>query len=260
MIELLEIKQVAYSHNQKINHVDQVDETITPGTITTIIGPNGCGKSTLLGVLSNSYQPQSGQVILDGKDLTTYRGKQLAQKLGVVHQHNTAPSDMTVERLTGYGRIPHQSLFSKDDAADKEAIHWALEKTNLLDKRQVTIDALSGGERQRVWIAMALAQRTPYLFLDEPTTYLDMYYQYEILELVKQLNEEEQLTIVMVLHDLNQAIRYSDHIIAMKSGKVLAKGNPKAVMSAELIRQIYGIDVLVKIDEQMGMYTIPIGI
>lgn len=256
----MEINNVVYSHDQKVNHVNQVNVQIDQEKITTIIGPNGCGKSTLLGVMANNFVPQKGEVLLDGKGLTLYKPKELARKIAVVHQENSAPADMTVERLVSYGRLPYKSMFKTDKATDDAAIEWALKETNLLEWKHVTIDALSGGQRQRVWIAMSLAQQTPYLFLDEPTTYLDIYYQYEILELVKRLNVEHGLTIVMVLHDINQAIRYSDAIIAMKNGKVMIKGNPKEIITNELIHDIYGVDVLVKEDELTGLYTIPVGI
>lgn len=256
----MEIKQVVYSHDKITNHVNRVNVRIIPGEITTIIGPNGCGKSTLLGIMSNNFIPQQGEVLLEGKHLKAHKPKELARKIAVVHQENSAPADMTVERLVGYGRLPYKSMFSSDKKSDKEAVAWALEETNLTGFEHKTIDALSGGQRQRVWIAMALAQKTPYLFLDEPTTYLDIYYQYDILELIKRLNEEHNLTIVMVLHDLNQAIRYSDEIIAMKAGKVIAQGKPNKMITDKLIHEIYGVDVLVKKDETAGLYTIPVGI
>jgi len=256
----MEIKNVVYSHDHKVNHVNQVNIQIDLGKITTIIGPNGCGKSTLLGVMANNFVPQQGEVMLDGKGLTMYKPKELARKVAVVHQENSAPADMTVERLVSYGRLPYKSMFKADKEADDAAVEWALKETNLLEWKHVTIDALSGGQRQRVWIAMSLAQQTPYLFLDEPTTYLDIYYQYEILELIKRLNKEHGLTIVMVLHDINQAIRYSDAIIAMKTGEIMVKGHPKEIITNELIHDIYGVDVLVKEDEMTGLYTIPVGI
>ena len=256
----MEINQITYSYDGKKNHLYAVDGTIELGKITTIIGPNGSGKSTLLGVMSNNYVPHKGEIILEGKNVHHMKPKELAKKIAVVHQQNTAPADMTVERLIGYGRLPYKTMFSSSSKDDEEAVEWALKQTNLVTKRDVAIDALSGGERQRVWIAMTLAQRTPFLFLDEPTTYLDMYYQYDILELIKRLNKEYGLTIVMVLHDINQAIRYSDAIIAMKAGKIMMKGNPKEIITNELIHDIYGVDVLVKEDELTGLYTIPVGI
>lgn len=256
----MEIKNVVYSHDKKVNHVNNVSLRIDPGKITTIIGPNGCGKSTLLGVMSNHFVPQQGDMMLDGKNIITYKPKELARKIAVVHQQNSAPADMTVERLVRYGRLPYKSMFKTDKAKDDAAVAWALEETSLIDDKHRTIDALSGGQRQRVWIAMSLAQQTPYLFLDEPTTYLDMYYQYELLELIKRLNQEHGLTIVMVLHDINQAIRYSDAIVAMKAGKMLIKGDPKETITNKLIHEIYGVDVLVKEDKEAGIYTVPVGI
>lgn len=256
----MEINHVTYSHDKKTMHLKDVSSEIDHGKITTIIGPNGCGKSTLLGVLAKQYTPQEGSILLEGKALHTFGGKEFARKLAVVHQHNSAPSDMTVERLTSYGRLPYKAMFKSDPKKDSEAVEWALAKTNLLKKRKNSIMALSGGERQRVWIAMALAQQTPILFLDEPTTYLDIYYQYEILDLIKHLNKEEGLTIVMVLHDINQAIRYSDTIIAMKAGEVVIKGAPEEVITADLMKEVYHIDMIIKEDKETGIYTIPVGI
>ena len=256
----MDFKEITFSYDNKINRLDNVASEIKKGEITTIIGPNGCGKSTLLGVLSNNHLPQKGQVILDGKKIGEYKPKELAKKLAVVHQENEAPADMTVEGLTTYGRLPHRSMFSTMTDEDVEAIEWALTSTNLQDKRNEPINSLSGGEKQRVWIAMTLAQKTEFLFLDEPTSYLDMYYQYEILELVKQLNVEYGLSIVMVLHDINQAIQYSDTIIVMKKGKIVLKGSPEEVISKQMISDIYGIDVVVKNDKQTGLYIVPIGI
>lgn len=257
----MEIKNVTFSHtNSDTLHLNQISESITRNKITTIIGPNGSGKSTLLGVMSNHYRPRNGTVLLEGKQITAYKLKEFARKLTVVHQENSAPSDLTVERLVAYGRLPHKGMFASNSKEDEAAIEWALRETNLVEQREKTLDALSGGQRQRVWIAMSLAQQTPYLFLDEPTTFLDVYYQYEILDLVKRLNEEHQLTIVMVLHDINQAIRYSDEIIVMQDGEIITKGIPSDIITRSLMQDIYGIDVIIKEDEQTGLYTIPIGI
>ena len=256
----MDIKDVTFSYDKKSTILHGIDSSIETGKVTTIIGPNGCGKSTLLGVLSNHYHPQNGEVVLDGLALADFKPKELAKRLAVVHQQNNAPSDMTVEKLTAYGRIPYKNLFSSSTKEDEEAVEWALASTNLLDKRKSPIDQLSGGQMQRVWIAMALTQQTPYLFLDEPTTYLDIYYQYELLELIRSLNKEHAISIVMVLHDINQAIRYSDTIIAMKDGKISAKGAPADIITADSIKDIYGVEVIVKHDEQAGMYIVPVGI
>ncbi|HDX9491771.1 ABC transporter ATP-binding protein [Bacillus thuringiensis] len=256
----MEIKNVTFSYDNVTNRLKSVSSEIEIGKITTIIGPNGCGKSTLLSVMSRNHVPSSGEVILDGKAISEYKPKELARKLAVVHQQNEAPADITVEKLISFGRMPYKNIFSPQTDEDREAIERALVCTNLQSKRDKPIYALSGGERQRVWIAMTLAQNTPMLFLDEPTTYLDIYYQLEILELVKELNEVYGLTIVMVLHDINQAIRYSDHIIVMKDGEIITKGNPNDVITEEMVKAIYGVDVIVKQDEDTGLYMVPMGI
>ncbi|MFA2830076.1 ABC transporter ATP-binding protein [Bacillus paranthracis] len=256
----MEIKNVTFSYDNVTNRLKSVSSEIESGKITTIIGPNGCGKSTLLGVMSRNHAPNSGEVILDGKTISEYKPKEFARKLAVVHQQNEAPADITVEKLISFGRMPYKNVFSSQTDEDREAIERALTCTNLQSKREKPIHALSGGERQRVWIAMTLAQSTPMLFLDEPTTYLDIYYQLEILELVKELNEVYGLTIVMVLHDINQAIRYSDHIIVMKDGEIVTKGNPNEVITEEMVKAIYGVDVVVKQDEDTGLYMVPMGI
>jgi iron complex transport system ATP-binding protein len=256
----MEIKEVSFSYQDKVKRLRQVEGEIKKGEITTIIGPNGSGKSTLLGVLTNNHQPQEGQVILDGKAINKYKPKELAKKLGVVHQQNTAPADMTVEKLVYYGRLPYKNTFSTHSDKDEEMVKWALESTGLYKKRNEPIDTLSGGQQQRVWIAMALAQDTPFLFLDEPTAALDIYYQYEILELVKQLCEEHGLTIVMVLHDINQAIQYSHNIIAMKQGKVIEKGDPQKIVTSQMMKEVYGVNIAVKHDEDVGLYIVPLGI
>ncbi|HDR7596969.1 MULTISPECIES: ABC transporter ATP-binding protein [Bacillus] len=256
----MEIKNVTFSYDNVTDRLKSVSSEIEIGKITTIIGPNGCGKSTLLGVMSRNHDPRSGEVMLDGKAISQYKPKEFARKLAVVHQQNEAPADITVEKLTSFGRMPYKNIFSTQTDEDSEAIERALTCTRLQDKRDKPIHALSGGERQRVWIAMTLAQNTPMLFLDEPTTYLDIYYQLEILELVKELNEVHGLTIVMVLHDINQAIRYSHHIIVMKDGEIVMKGTPHDVVTEDMIKSIYGVEVVVKHDEDTGLYMVPMGI
>jgi len=256
----MEIKDISFAYQDNIMRLHHINGTIRKGEVTTIIGPNGCGKSTLLSVLTNNNAPKEGQIILDGKVLNTYKPKELARTLGVVYQKNVAPSDMTVEKLAQYGRLPHRSTFSPASDRDTEMVKWALECTGLYERRHMTIDTLSGGQQQRVWIAMALAQDTPFLFLDEPTSNLDIYYQYEVLELVKQLSDEHGLTIVMVLHDINQAIQYSDSILALKNGHVVAEGKPTEIVTEELIKEVYGVRVIVKDDVEAGKYIVPLGI
>ena len=256
----LEIKDVVVSHDGSKRHLNGVTTKIQKGKITTILGPNGCGKSTLLSVMARHNKPLEGFAKLDQRDLLEYKPKEFARKLAIVYQQNEIPEDLTVEKLVRFGRMPYTSFLKQHGEEDEEAIEWALTCTNLLDKRHNDLHALSGGERQRVWIAMALAQKTELLCLDEPTTYLDIYYQIELLELVKQLNEQYSLTIVMVLHDINQAIQYSDHIIVMKDGNVIAEGEPKLVITAQLMKQVYGVNVAFREDEQLGYYMMPVSI
>lgn len=256
----MEIKQVTFAYQDKVTRLHDINMNINKGEMTTIIGPNGSGKSTLLSVMTNNNQPGQGEVLLEGKAVSQYKGKELAKILGVVHQQNIAPADMTVEKLVEYGRLPYKGTFTPLSEQDEKMVLWALDSTGLYDKRHMTINTLSGGQQQRAWIAMALAQDTPYLFLDEPTANLDIYYQYEILELVKMLNKKHNLTIVMVLHDINQAIQYSDTIIAMKQGKIIRTGHPGEIMTPELMHEVYGVNVMMKNDTELGMYMVPIGI
>lgn len=256
----MELNKVVVSHDGTRRHLNGVTTVIPKGEITTIIGPNGCGKSTLLSVMARNNRPLDGLAKLENRDLVEYKQKEFAQKLAIVYQQNDIPQDLTVEKLVKFGRMPYASLFKKDSQEDEDAITWALTCTNLLDKRTEDLNALSGGERQRVWIAMALAQKSEILCLDEPTTYLDIYYQLELLELVKELNAKFGLTIVMVLHDINQAIQYSDHVIVMKDGRILAEGAPKQVVTADLVKEVYDVKVAFRDDAEIGYYMMPVSI
>ncbi|MDF2545157.1 MAG: iron-enterobactin transporter ATP-binding protein [Anaerosolibacter sp.] len=210
--------------------------------ITTIIGSNGCGKSTLLKAITRIISHQSGTVILDGKNIIRENTKTLAKKIAILPQTPESLSELTVSELVSYGRFPYQKGFGRLTQKDYEVIDWALEVTGTKDYKYRTIDALSGGQRQRVWIAMALAQETEIIFLDEPTTYLDMAHQLEVLELLKKLNVEQGRTIVMVLHDLNQAARFADYIIALKSGTVVKAGNCDEVIRQDVLKEVFHID------------------
>lgn len=256
----MDIKRLSFSYDNKTDRLKEIDCRFERGKITTIIGPNGCGKSTLLGVMSQNYKPRTGEVVLDGKAIAAYKPRELAQKLAVVHQQNEAPADLTVEKLAGFGRMAYKGLFSTHGEEDDRAVERALDRTKLLEKRDIALDRLSGGEKQRAWIAMALAQETQMLFLDEPTTFLDMYYQIEVLELIKSLNESHGLTIVMVLHDINQAIRYSDEIVVMKDGRVQLQGVPREIIDEETIESVYGVRAVVREDAQAGLIVVPVGI
>ncbi len=210
--------------------------------ITTIIGSNGCGKSTLLKAITRIISHQSGAVILDGKNISEENTKMLAKKMAILPQTPEVASGLTVGELVSYGRFPYQKGFGRLTKKDYEVIDWALEVTGTKDFKFRTVDALSGGQRQRVWIAMALAQETEIIFLDEPTTYLDMAHQLEVLELLQKLNAEQGRTIVMVLHDLNQAARFADYIIALKDGEIVKCGNCEEVINHHVLKKVFHID------------------
>ncbi|WP_261133445.1 ABC transporter ATP-binding protein [Bacillus sp. Marseille-Q3570] len=210
--------------------------------ITTIIGPNGCGKSTLLKAITRIISHQSGNVVLDGENITKQNTKELAKKMAILPQTPENASGLTVSELVSYGRYPYQKGFGRLTKRDYEMIDWALEVTGTIDFKYRPVDALSGGQRQRVWIAMALAQETDIIFLDEPTTYLDMAHQLEILELLQNLNIQEKRTIIMVLHDLNQAARFADYIIAMKDGEIVKAGDYETVITRDVLKKVFQID------------------
>ncbi|QPC48142.1 ABC transporter ATP-binding protein [Mangrovibacillus cuniculi] len=232
--------------------VDQLSIQIPEEKITTIIGANGCGKSTILKTVARIHSPKSGVAYLDGKAIHTEKTKDLAKKMAILPQTPEAPSGLTVYELVSYGRFPHQKGFGKLTADDHTIVERALDSTGLSEFRHRSIDALSGGQRQRVWIAMALAQETPLLILDEPTTYLDMAHQLEVLTLLKKLNEEDGRTIVMVLHDLNHAARFSHYLVALSEGQVVKAGDPEEVMTADVLRTVFQIEATIVEDPISG--------
>lgn len=239
--------------------IDALDVTIPPGVVTTIIGPNGCGKSTLLRTLSRLLKPTSGSVVLDGEDIARLRTRDVAKKLGLLPQAPVAPEGLTVADLVARGRHPHQSWLRQWSSDDASVVERALAMTGVADLADRPVDALSGGQRQRVWISMTLAQGTDLLLLDEPTTYLDLAHAIDVLDLVDDLHESG-CTVVMVLHDLNLAARYSDNLIVMKAGSVLAQGHPRDVLTAELLHEAFGLRAMV-IDDPVGdrPLVVPIG-
>ncbi|OZD67322.1 Fe(3+)-dicitrate ABC transporter ATP-binding protein [Rhodococcus sp. 06-1059B-a] len=214
---------------------------IPDGKFTVIVGPNACGKSTLLRALSRLLKPEAGTVLLDGKAISSYPAKEVARRLGLLPQTSIAPDGISVADLVARGRYPHQKLIKQWSRVDEAAVVFAMNATGVTELSGRLVDELSGGQRQRVWVAMVLAQQTPLMLLDEPTTFLDIAHQIDLLELCSQLNREQGNTMVAVLHDLNHACRYADHIIAMKNGEVVTSGRPAEVITAELVESVFGL-------------------
>ncbi len=238
---MIKVKDLYFSYDKDKDFISKLNVQIEKGKITTILGPNGSGKSTLLSILGGINKPTSGEVTINNKSIKKIKKKDLAKEISTVHQQNKVPSDITVKELVSYGRIPHKKYFQGNDESDNVIIDWAIKRTGLESLKDKSVMSISGGERQRAFIAMALAQKSKILFLDEPTTYLDIYHQVEILELVKELNDEEGLTVIMVLHDINQAIKYSQNVIVMESGQVMASGKVNEVIDMNLLNKVYKI-------------------
>lgn len=240
--------------------IEGLDLTVPSGRITAIVGANACGKSTLLRSMSRLLAPRAGQVLLDGAAVHTLPAKQLARTLGLLPQSPIAPEGITVADLVGRGRHPHQRVLSRWSREDDAAVAAALEATGTVELAERSVDELSGGQRQRVWIAMALAQQTDLLLLDEPTTFLDVSHQVEVLDLLTDLNRDRGTTIVMVLHDLNLAARYADHLVAMADGRVHAAGEPGEVLTVDTVRAVFGLESQVVEDPLTGRpLMLPIG-
>ncbi|MDQ0273762.1 ABC transporter ATP-binding protein [Cytobacillus purgationiresistens] len=237
--------RIAYGDHEIVKDLNMF---IPDGKITAIIGPNGCGKSTVLKTVARIIQAKSGSVYLDGKQISKESTKGIAQKMAILPQSPDAPEGLTVAELVSYGRFPYQKGMGRLSEKDRKVIDWALNVTGTSAFKDREVDALSGGQRQRVWIAMALAQETEIILLDEPTTYLDLCHQLEVLELLKELNQLENRTIVMVIHDLNHAARFADHLIAMREGTIKKNGSAKEVMTRKVLREVFNIDAEVGLD------------
>jgi len=239
---------------------DNLSVAIPDGHFTAIIGPNGCGKSTLLRTLSRLMTPTQGHVYLDGEQIQRFNSKEVARRIGLLAQNATTPGDITVQELVSRGRYPHQPLFTRWRQEDDRAVQRAMEATGVADLALQSVDTLSGGQRQRAWIAMVLAQETAIMLLDEPTTWLDISYQIDVLELLSELNREQGYTLAAVLHDLNQACRYATHLIALRDGKIVAQGAPKEIVTAELIEAVYGLRCMI-IDDPVAHtpLVVPLG-
>ncbi|MFC4377620.1 ABC transporter ATP-binding protein [Nocardia halotolerans] len=231
---------------------DQLSVDIPDEKFTVIIGPNACGKSTLLRALARLLTPEAGTVLLDDKPVTDYPAKELARRVGLLPQSSTAPDGIRVADLVARGRYPHQTMLRQWSRADEEAVAAAMAATGVTELSARPVEQLSGGQRQRVWISMVLAQQTPIILLDEPTTYLDIAYQIQLLDLCRSLNRDSGRTVVAVLHDLNHAFRYADHLIAMRDGRVVACGEPAEIVTAELVREVFALRCRIVADPETG--------
>lgn len=256
---LFEAEQLVAGYDNK-TVIQEVSLTIPSNKISVIIGANASGKSTLLKTLARLIKPISGKINLDGKSITKIPSKQLARVLGLLPQSPIVPEGISVADLVGRGRFPHQSMLSGWTKKDYEAVAEAMRIMDITKLANHNIDELSGGQRQRVWIAMALAQQTDILFLDEPTTFLDITYQVEILDMLTDLNQKMGTTIVMVLHDINLSARYADNIFAIHNGKLVAEGEPSNIITSSLVKDVFGLDCIVVEDPISGSPSVvPIG-
>lgn len=233
-------ENLTLSYGKKVIAND-LNVVIPDGEFTAIIGPNGCGKSTLLRTLSRLMKPAQGKVLLDGELIQRFATKEVARRIGLLPQNASAPGDISVQELVSRGRYPHQPLFTRWSKEDERAVTKAMRATGVEALADQPVDTLSGGQRQRAWLAMVLAQKTSIMLLDEPTTWLDISHQIDLLELLCHLNRDHGFTLAAVLHDLNQACRYATHLIALREGKIIAEGKPKEIVTAELIEAIYGL-------------------
>lgn len=243
-MHVLETQNLTLSYGEQII-LDQLNLTIPYGKITVLIGSNGCGKSTLLRSMARLLKPLSGSILLDGKMMSKLPTKEIAQKLAILPQGPVSPEGLTVLQLVKQGRYPYQKWFKQWSSKDEAIVHHALQSTGMTELSDRLVDSLSGGQRQRAWIAMTLAQDTDTILLDEPTTYLDLTHQIEVLDLLFELNEKENRTVVMVLHDINLACRYAHHMIAVKDKAVYAQGKPEDIINSELVKGVFNLDCIV---------------
>lgn len=254
MKNAIKTKDLKVGYDKKVI-IEDLNLTIEKGKVTSIIGSNGCGKSTLLKSIGRILKKEKGDILIFDNNMDNMKSKEIAEKLAILSQNPTAPQQLKVEELVSYGRYPHRININKLSQKDKEKIMWSLKVTNTFEFKDRELSDLSGGQRQRVWLAMALAQETDILLLDEPTTFLDMCHQLEVLNIIRNLNLRHGCTIIMVLHDINHAAKYSDFIVAMKEGRILYKDKPSSIMNKKVLKDIYNIDAEFAINKQ---YNVPL--
>jgi iron complex transport system ATP-binding protein len=250
-VNRLSAENVTLAYDQRVI-AEQLSVEIPDHSFTVIVGPNACGKSTLLRALSRMLRPSQGRVLLDGQVIQSMPAKKVARTLGLLPQSSIAPDGITVADLVGRGRYPHQGILRQWSAEDERVVEESMRQTGVAELADRYVDELSGGQRQRVWIAMALAQQTPLLLLDEPTTYLDIQHQIDVLDLCADLHEQQGRTLVAVLHDLTPAARYATHLTALKAGKVVAEGAPGDIVTAELVEEVFGLRCQIIDDPETG--------
>jgi iron complex transport system ATP-binding protein len=254
MMEAISVKNLLVSYEDNVI-IENMNLTIPQGKVSIIIGANGCGKSTLLKTISRIVKPKKGEIFINGKDIRKQKEKNIAKEVAFLPQGPICPSGLTVKELVAYGRFPHQKIIGGLNSHDKEIIDWAIAETALNEFADREVESLSGGQRQRAWIAMTLAQETDIIMLDEPTTYLDMSYQLEVLEVLQKLNKERNITVAIVLHELNNACRFADNIIGLKKGKIVCEGKPIDVITEKNLKEIYGIEANLQVSDN-GEYPI----
>ena len=254
---MIKLENISFSYNKKKEFIQDLSLEFKSGEITTILGPNGSGKSTLLHMMSTYLKPKSGKIYLGDKDLGKLKQKEIAKYISCVYQENEAPDDITVRDLVSFGRNIYSSVKKEDKEENKRMIDFALKATGIEEIQDKKVVNLSGGQKQRAFIAMSLAQNTEVLLLDEPTTYLDIYHQIEILEVVKSLNEKYNITVVVVLHDLNQAINYSHNIVIMNNGNWIKQGKATEVWNEQTIKDVYNVSGYIHKEDNEEIYFIP---
>ena len=247
-MEAISVKNLSVAYEENLI-IENMNLSIPSGEISIIIGANGCGKSTLLKTIARVIKPKSGDIFINGKNIREQKEKHLAAQVAFLPQGPVCPPGLTVKELIAFGRFPHQKLMGGLKSHDKDIIQWAMEETELEEYADREIGNLSGGQRQRAWIAMTLAQETDIIMLDEPTTYLDMSYQLEVLKVLERLNKNKKITVVIVLHELNNACRFASNIIGLKQGNLICQGTPVDVITKESLKEIYGIDARLQLSE-----------